>query len=138
VQPNIEIKPSRGRDRETALATIEVLARCWPGERPPPLISSFSRECLRIARRNAPGLPRGLNLWRLPWDWVRALRALECSTLHLAAKRFSKKTARRAKEAGYGLVTFTVNEPGEARRLLDLGVDTIITDTPGEIAAALG
>jgi glycerophosphoryl diester phosphodiesterase len=34
--------------------------------------------------------------------------------------------------------TWTVNEVEEARRLADLGVDTIISDVPDQLIAALG
>ncbi|MFQ5774105.1 MAG: glycerophosphodiester phosphodiesterase family protein [Kiloniellaceae bacterium] len=134
---NVEIKPTPGRDEDTAEAALGVIGRCWPGDRPPPLVSSFSRRALGAARRRAPDTPRGLIAWRLPRDWARAARALECATLHLPGNRLSERAARRIKGAGYGLAAFTVNDPAAARRLLAWGVDCIITDAPGAIAAAL-
>ena len=41
-----------------------------------------------------------------------------------------------AREIGAQVNTWTVNEPAEARRLADLGVDTLITDVPDELLAA--
>jgi glycerophosphoryl diester phosphodiesterase len=38
---------------------------------------------------------------------------------------------------GCAVNTWTVNEPAEARRLAQLGVNTIITDTPDLIARSL-
>jgi glycerophosphoryl diester phosphodiesterase len=137
VTPNIEIKPTPQRDKVTAAAVLEAIARCWPEERPGPLISSFSRKALEVARDQAPALPRALIAWRLPRDWDRALENLECANLHLRGLRLRARTVAKVKRAGYQLAAFTVNDPARARRLVRLGVDCIITDRPDAIAAAL-
>lgn len=136
--PNVEIKPTRGRDEETAAAALAVLAADWPHRLPPPLISSFSRRALGVARDAAAQCPRGLIALRLPRDWRRAMTALDCRTLHLAGRRLSSRQAGRVKAAGYGLAAFTVNDPAEARALVARGVDCLISDYPDRIAAALG
>jgi glycerophosphoryl diester phosphodiesterase len=43
----------------------------------------------------------------------------------------------RWKRRGAPIATWTVNDPDEARRVATLGVDTIISDKPGEILASL-
>ena len=48
---NIEIKPYPGKDRQTAITTIKQVQQHWPSTLPPPLISSFSLECLRAVRK---------------------------------------------------------------------------------------
>jgi len=134
---NIEIKPTPGRDRETAAAVVETILRCWPARAPSPLISSFKRDCLAVVRDRAPDLPRGLLALRLPRDWLSAVRALACSTVHVAGRRLTAKRAARIKTAGYGLAAFTVNDVARARTLLGWGVDSIITDSPDVMVAAL-
>ncbi len=136
--PNIEIKPTPGADAATAAAALEAIARTWPGDRPGPLISSFSRVALEVARNRAPDLPRALIAWRLPRDWAKAAEALECSNLHLRGLRLRAKTAVKVKQAGYQLAAFTINDPRRARRLVRLGVDCLITDRPDAIAQAVG
>ena len=37
-------------------------------------------------------------------------------------------TVARAKRAGFRTLSYTVNEPAEVQRLLELGTDAIITD----------
>ncbi len=138
LRPNIEIKPTPGRDKETVVAVLEVLARCWPDERPGPLISSFSRTCLAAARKQAGHLPRALLAWWLPPDWRRASVRLKCSALHIAGKRLTAQRVRKIKEAGFNVAAFTVNDPEQARELISWGVDCIITDAPQRIAAAVG
>ncbi len=136
--PNVEIKPTRGRDEETAAAVLEAIARCWPADRPGPLISSFSRVALGLAKDRAPALPRALIAWRLPRDWKKAAAALAYSSVHLRGARLRARTAAKVKRAGYQLAAFTINDPKPARRLVALGVDCIISDRPDVIAEAVG
>ena len=42
-----------------------------------------------------------------------------------------------AHKLGVRVEAWTINDPGEMRRLLDLGVDTVMTDRPGELAEVL-
>lgn len=137
VGANVELKPTPGREAETAAAALDVLHCRWPADRPAPLISSFARASLEVVRDRAPEVPRGLIARRLPRDWDRVAAALGCSTLHLAGRWLSKRTAAKVKAAGYGLAAFTVNDGPTARRLLARGVDCLITDAPDVIAAAL-
>jgi glycerophosphoryl diester phosphodiesterase len=136
--PNIEIKPTPRRDAATAVAVAQTIARCWPEERSGPMISSFSRKALAIARDRVPWVPRALIAWRLPRDWQAAAETLQCASLHLRGLRLRAKTAAKVKGAGYQLAAFTINDPKKARRLIGYGVDCIITDRPDIIAEAVG
>lgn len=138
LRPNVEIKPTPGMGAETAAAAIAVLTRRWPRDRPAPMISSFSRDALAVAKARARQLPRALISWRLPRGWKKTAAALGCATIHLRGDRLSSRTAGRVKAAGYGLAAFTVNDPNQARKLVARGVDCIITDAPDVIIEALG
>jgi len=138
LQPNMEIKPTPGRDEETAAVALEVLKGEWPASLPAPLVSSFSRKALRVARDAAPDLPRGLISVRLPRDWRRAMDSLGCATLHLAGRHLSPRRVKRITAAGYGLAAFTINDPAEARALIASGVECLISDYPDRIARSLG
>ncbi len=135
--PNIEIKPTPGRDVETAQATLEVAARCWRRRRPLPMISSFSRMSLAVACVLRPAWPRALNAHKVPIDWQLALAALDCSSFHLNSKCLSWEFVAQVKGAGYKAAAFTVNQKHRARDLIDCAVDCLITDAPDRIAAAL-
>ena len=41
------------------------------------------------------------------------------------------------KHLGYGTATYTVNETARGKELIEMGVESIITDFPGEMIAAL-
>ena len=134
---NIEIKPTPGRDVETAEIALRASSEIWPSDRPPPLISSFSTMSLAAARVVRPDWPRGLLVRGLPNGWRRQVEALGCVSVHLGNKLANRFAVRRVKEAGYLVAVYTVNNARRARRFLSWGVDCVITDYPGQLAAAL-
>ena len=44
---------------------------------------------------------------------------------------------RQLKERGHQVITWTVNEPDEMRRLIDAGIDGIITNRPDVLRGVL-
>ncbi len=137
LQANVEIKPCPGRAAATAKAVVEEIRGCWPAGREWPLLSSFSPECLAVARRLAPELPRGILIWEHPADWPELARQLDCVSIHCANQHIARDWAAAIRSSGYGLAVYTVNEPGRARELRDWGANCIITDRPDTILAAL-
>lgn len=127
---NLEIKPAPRAAQRTMEAVIDVVAACWPGDRAPPLISSFRRECLNTALRRRPDWPRALIVDHVPEDWHRALDALQCVALHAARRHLTEHRAAAVRHAGFALAAYTVNDPVTAQTLRRWGVDCIITDRP--------
>lgn len=134
---NIEIKPSPGEETDTVTRTIAVLERVWPASAPAPLMSSFSEQSLEGLQKQAPSLPRGFLVEELPEDWLTLARKLGCVTIHHYAKVVTEAQVAETKAAGYGLAAYTVNEPEQARQLIDWGIDCLITDAPDVIAKAI-
>ncbi len=56
--------------------------------------------------------------------------------VHPARALVSSLSVEKWKRRGWSVVTWTVNEPDEARRVADAGVDVIITDDPSGITWA--
>lgn len=135
--PNVEIKPARGLARETAEVALKRLLELWPEDRPPPLVSSFERESLEVARCVAPHWPRGLLAEDFPADWREALAGLACASLHMYWRRTRRRDVEAVKAAGYAFAVYTVNGVRAGRRLLDKGVDCLITDRPDLLIPAL-
>jgi glycerophosphoryl diester phosphodiesterase len=133
---NIEIKPCPGREVETAAAVVACLRQSWPKGRPWPLLSSFARDSLAVARDAAPEIPRGLLLWGKPADWSAAARSLDCASVHCAAEDMTPEWAAEIGRLGYGLAVYTVNDVALAARLRRWGVDSIITDDPAALLGA--
>ncbi|MBE2236084.1 MAG: glycerophosphodiester phosphodiesterase [Anaerolinea sp.] len=78
----------------------------------------------------APDLPAGLNR-----GWPRHL--LRLAALHPYQGQVTPKLVQQVRRRGQQINTWTVNEPAEMRRLIDLGVDGIITDRPDLLSALL-
>jgi glycerophosphoryl diester phosphodiesterase len=135
---NIEIKPCPGQEARTARAALAVAEAAWPAHLPPPLVSSFKPTALVAAQEALPAWPRGLLLDRRGKDWLEAAKALDCRSINANWKRLTPAWAKAIKAAGLALVVWTCNSPDEARRLIGIGVDAVITDAPDLLAPAIG
>jgi glycerophosphoryl diester phosphodiesterase len=125
---NIEIKPTPGTERHTGEVVARQAARLWAQAHVPPLLSSFSPATLQGARRTAPLLPRGLLLDALRPDWLESARALGCVAVICQHTLWDEASVAQAHSAGLRCLSYTVNEEQEARRLIALGTDGLITD----------
>ena len=107
------------------------------------VVSSFSRKLVAAAVPLLSGVRVGLVSSALV-PLGRAVRAAEtCGCAVLAAQSaayfgpMAKAACSRARDAGLLLVAWTVDEPETARRLADLGVEVVVADRPGLLAAQL-
>lgn len=130
---NVEIKPSAGRERETGETVARMARALWRGAVLPPVLSSFSLAALLGAQEAAPELPRGYLVDEVPPDWESKLKRLACVSLHCNHRKLDPALIAPVRAAGYAVACWTVNDPGRARRLLDQGVDCIITDALKDI-----
>lgn len=126
----IEIKPSTGRDEETARLSVELVKDFWPSSLPTPIISSFSVEALCTAQDLAPEFPRALNMWRSLAHWRSQMEELGCIALHCQHDILNKRQAAAIIDSGYDIRCFTVNNPRRAKALFQWGVHAIFTDFP--------
>jgi glycerophosphoryl diester phosphodiesterase len=135
---NIEAKRFRFRSdglEAGILAAIRrhnLLGRC--------IVSSFNPVLLwRLGRMDrsvplgllyAPDLPLGFNR-----GWQRHI--LRLRALHPYHEEVTADLVQQAHGRGWQVNTWTVNEPAEMRRLIELGVDGIITDRPDVLSGEL-
>ncbi len=125
---NVEIKPTPGDEAQTGRVVATEAARLWAGQAVYPLLSSFSPEALATARAAAPQLPRALLLDSLPDGWFGKAHALGCIAVVTHYALMDISVIRRLHDAGLRALAYTVNDPAEARRLVALGIDGMITD----------
>lgn len=135
---NVEIKSApEGRHAELATAVMTELRKFWPAGKPKPLISSFELECLRTAHAVAPEFPRGYLLWGRPVDWLAQARGVAAATVNIDNDHATQPWMAELKQAGYGVLVWTVNAPERAARLVEWGADGVFTDAPGAVLARL-
>ena len=134
---NLEVKPCPGLERETSRAALAVVARCWPARAPVPVVSSFKAASLEAAREAAPHLPRGYLAERLEGDWIGAARALGCATIHPGFRHLARGHVEEAHRHGFPVLAWTVNDAARAVEIRGWGADSLISDVPGAIAAAI-
>ena len=133
---NIELKAARGRAAETGAAAAALLSRMWPPHLPAPLISSFLQEALSAVQAYAPSIARGLLFRALPRNWRALAEKLDCATIHVDHRRLHPALVAEIREAGYGLLAYTVNDPARAYTLFGWGVTSVFSDVPHIIRAA--
>ena len=125
---NLEIKPTPGQEHETGLAVGRACLHLWDQQAPLPLFSSFRPDALQGAREAAPQIPRALLLDTLWPGWWEMAQALGCVAVVTNYNLMDAALIGRLHDAGLRGLCYTVNELTEARRLLALGIDGIITD----------
>ncbi len=137
---NIELKGTAIQDDGLEAAVLAVIEETQMGERV--ILSSFNPFALaRMATLN-PGLPRGLLYASdlpiyLRRAWLRPIA--KPTALHPAHDMITSAFVIWARQHGYQINTWTVNEPDEMKRLMALGIDAVITNVPDvmvEIAKA--
>ncbi len=135
---NIELKGTSVQDDGLEIAALPVIEECRMAERV--IISSFNPFALQRMARLDPRLPRGL-LYAddLPVYLRRAwLRPVARPTaMHPKYTMIDRKFLVWARGKGYDVNTWTVNEPEDMRRLVQLGIHAIITNKPDVLTQVL-
>jgi glycerophosphoryl diester phosphodiesterase len=134
---NVEIKPCEGREAETARVTVETLRRCWPARLPPPLLSSFKRTSLIVARDVAPEFDRAILLGEIERNWLPRAEEVGAVGVNTDGSKLTAPRAVEIRKAGYTLSVYTINDGDVARALVGMGVQCVITDAPDVILQAL-
>ena len=135
---NVEIKGApEKRHAELAKAVMTELRKFWPASKPKPLISSFELECLRTAHAEAPEFPRGYLIWGREVDWLAKARSVAAVTMNIDSDHATQPWMAELRQAGYGVLVWTVNAPERAARLIEWGADGVFTDAPGAVLARL-
>jgi glycerophosphoryl diester phosphodiesterase len=135
---NIELKTTSLVDNGLESAVVAQVKRHNLGDSV--LCSSFNPLSLRRVKRTAPQIPVGL---LYSPDLPLPLRRAWLTPIVPHEARHPKHTmvdARYmtwARRRGYQVNTWTVDDPDEMRRLIGLGVDSIITDVPDVLRSLL-
>lgn len=129
----VEIKPPSGREAETAEIVSGVLKKKWPAQLPPPLVSSFSLECLEIVRSTAPEFSLALNGFKLPRDWLQKVHSLGLVAIHCRENKLTAKRVKAVVAQTVAVRAFSVNDKARAEELFGWGVVGVFSDFPERI-----
>jgi glycerophosphoryl diester phosphodiesterase len=119
-------------------------------------LQSFDWRSLQAAQRLAPELPTAYLSAQQSWAnnvadprWTAGLKLTEHGSVPKMVKAaggtiwspfhgdLSAELLAQARQLGLGVVVWTVNEPADIQKMLDLGVDGIISDRPDRVRSAL-
>lgn len=127
---NLEIKPTPGREIETAQVAIRELLANWPCDEIPPLVTSQSPKCMYAAFFEAPFLPIGgvMHTWdeiAVCHEWASDNGWVSMSVDH---NLLDAETVSLLQTFVPLIMAYTVNDAPTARRLLDMGVVSAFSD----------
>ena len=132
---NIELKDDRSIE-----PTVELIRSRAMGERV--CLNTFNDLRMRRIRRAAAGLgsaystPIAVTLWLKAASLVPFLpfrtsaQSTQAPVRDRGVRVLDRRFVKRAKRAGLVVIVWTINDVDEMQRLLDIGVDGILTDNP--------
>lgn len=98
-------------------------------------LTSLDRDVLRVAREEAPALPRGYVAETIDPDPVRTALGLGCELLVSNWRITQEDLVRQAHSGNLAVSVWTVNDLVVAERMANIGVDSLITDFPTALLA---
>ena len=144
VAVNIEIKASTPGIEETVLGVLReanALGRALVVSTPHDIVKRFRKVSGRHVSTGASRWEIGVFYISSKSRLERLVRpaydALQVPLLHRGILVVTPRFMRAAQARGVRVDVWTINQAKEMRRLLDLGVDVIMTDRPGTLAEVL-
>jgi glycerophosphoryl diester phosphodiesterase len=136
---NIEIKSTTLKTDGVEAAVLAVIEDTGAGDHV--MISSFNPLALSRMAELDPRLPRGLlyanNLpLYLRRAWLRPIA--KPTAMHPHCSMIDDKYVAWARSKGYKINTWTTDDPVEMQRLMNLGVDAIMTNKPDVLRQVVG
>lgn len=138
----VELKCERGDAQTLAARVVATLHE--HGAEANVVVESFTLAAVAEVRRLAPHLRTAALFERrlarpLPTTRTLLARARACGAHELALQHtlVNARTLAAARQAGFPVVVWTVDNPARLRRLISLGVRAVITNDPARMAARL-
>lgn len=135
--PVLILRPSPGREIDTAQAALDAATRIWPEDEAPPMLVSASHVSLETCRDMMPEWPRGLLIEEKSENWAEVSDYLDVTSLHLMDNNLSRDDVEEYIESQLPLICYTVNDVRRAQELLRWGIDSIASDQPDVIRESI-
>ena len=127
---NLELKIHHDRQIEPLVNAVIALIKEKGFPLDKLLFSSFQKQAIAQCQQQMPEVRRGFicEVWN---DYsLTSIEATQPYSVHIDHRILTPTIAKNIKDAGYVLKIWTLNNAAEAQRFIDMGVDSIITDTP--------
>ena len=100
------------------------------------IVSSFDRTFLQAMRALLPQQPLALIAEVLPSDWLGFCEQYDIAGVHLAGEQLDECAAQSILECHRQLRCYTINTISLAEKLVQMGVEMVMTDRPGDFAVS--
>ena len=127
---NLELKPLTGQEKKLVDRVLKDLQH---NSLQSILFSSFSTKTLSYLRSRSADCLIGLLMHDWLNDWDQISLSLACSSVHVNQEILNLQKAHEIKQAGYQLLSYTVNDALRAQELFSYGVDAVFSDYPDRI-----
>ncbi len=134
--PKAEAAEARRLGEELLAKTIALVREL--GMEAKVLISSFDHSLIYRLKRRAPEIAGALLIATAVRDPVRYMAQAGADVYSPGMLAFQAEAVHELREAGYGVIVWTVDDPAEMARVLEAGVTGIITDYPQRLRPLLG
>jgi len=130
---NIEIKTYPGAEEETAVTALKIIQQHWPEHLAPPLLSSIAHQALVAIREQDKEIFLGLILHSWDKNWQQRADNLNCVSVHVKQRVIKKEYIEEIKNTQRLALSYTVNNPVQAKKLFSWGLDAVFSDSPDKI-----
>jgi len=135
-QINIEIK---GQNTVTTLiSALKIFSSQHNISLDHVIVSSFDHCQLQLLQKQLPQVKRGVLLANKPLDLCASICTLNPYSIHFHIGIVDRELVEDAHNQQLLVWVYTANHADEWQQLIDLGVDGIFTDTPGNLLKFLG
>ena len=100
------------------------------------IVSSFDRTFLQAIRALLPQQPLALIAEVLPSDWLGFCEQYDIAGVHLDGEQLDECAAQSILECHRQLRCYTINTISLAEKLMQMGVEMVMTDRPGDFAVS--
>lgn len=128
---NIELKGTNTAEGVNDIVIDYIENRGWKKDQF--IISSFKWDELRDFYKLNPEIPIGILTEEDPLKATNIAREVNAVAIHPYFKYLNKKVVDAIHDEGLKVYTWTVNNPEDIQKMLNAGVDAIITDFPERI-----
>lgn len=129
---NIELKPYADPER---LADLVAPAAALAGR---VMFQSFDFAVLHALAKRFPAAPRGALFEHTAEDFISIARRAQAAIVAPEFHLVTAEKVRAAHQSGLTALTWTPNRPAHWKKLIDAGVDGLITDDPAALLRYLG